>query len=50
MLRSDLCDYSDACIVFKGIITVSAEEKERDERNGQVILKIMHHLLAAFLK
>ena len=24
MLRFDLCDYSDAYIVFKGIITVSA--------------------------
>ena len=39
MLRSDLCDYSDAYIVVKGIITVSAEERDRDERNRQVILK-----------
>ena len=39
MPRSDLCDYSDAYIVVKGIITVSAEEKDRDERNKQVILK-----------
>ena len=23
MLRSDLCDYSDACIVVKGTITVT---------------------------
>ena len=29
MLRSDLCDYNDAHIVVKGIITVSAEEKDR---------------------
>ena len=33
MLRSDLCDYSDAYIAVKGIITVSAEEKDRVERN-----------------
>ena len=39
MLRSDLCDYSDAYIVVKGIITVSAEERDRDEMNKQVILK-----------
>ena len=39
MLRSDLCDYSDAYIVVRGIITVSAEERNRDERNRQVILK-----------
>ena len=39
MLRSDLCDFNDAYIVVKGIITVSAEEKDRDERNRQVILK-----------
>ena len=37
MLRYDLCDYSDAYIVVKGIITVSAEEKDRGERNRQVI-------------
>ena len=29
MLRSDLCDFSDACIVVK----------EKDEMNRQVILK-----------
>ena len=39
MLRSDLCDYSDAYIVVKGIFTVSADEKDRDERNRQIILK-----------
>ena len=27
MLRSDLCDYSDAYIVVQGIITVSAEKE-----------------------
>ena len=39
MLRSDLCDYNDAYIVVKGIITVSAEERDRGERNRQVTLK-----------
>ena len=39
MLRSDLCDFSDAYIVVKGIATVSADEKDRDEMNRQVILK-----------
>ena len=37
MLISDFCDYSDAYIVVKGIITVSAKEKDRDERNRQII-------------
>ena len=39
VLRSDLCDYSDAYIVAKGIVTVSADERDRDEMNRQVILK-----------
>ena len=39
MLRSDLCDFSDAYIVVKGIVTVSVDERDRDEMNRQVILK-----------
>ena len=39
MLRSDLYDYSAACIVVKGIVTISADERDRDEMNRQVILK-----------
>ena len=39
MLSSDLCDYSYAYIVAKGIVTVSADERDRDETNRQVILK-----------
>ena len=39
MLRSDLCDYSDAYIVAKGIVTVSADERDRAEMNRKVILK-----------
>ena len=39
MLRSDLCDYSNAYIVVKGIVSVSAGEGDRDEMNRQVLLK-----------
>ena len=39
MLRSDLCDFSDASVVVKGIVTVSADGRDRDEMNRQVILK-----------
>ena len=33
MLRSDLCDFNDAYIVVKGIVTVSADERDMDEMN-----------------
>ena len=39
MLRSDLCDFNDAYIVVKGIVTVSADDRDRDEMNTQVISK-----------
>ena len=39
MLRSDLCDYSGTYIVVKGIFTVSADERDTDKTNRQVILK-----------
>ena len=39
MLRSGLCDFSDACFIVKGIVSVSADERDRDEMNRQVILK-----------
>ena len=39
MLRSDLCDFNDAYIVVKGIVTVSADERDRDEMNRQIKLK-----------
>ena len=45
MLRSNLCDYSDAYILAKGTITVTAPEANnganniRDKRNRPVILK-----------
>ena len=34
-----MCGYSDAYIVVKGIVTVSGDERDRDEMNRQVILK-----------
>ena len=36
---SHLHDYSDEYIVVKGTITVSAGERDKDEKNRQVILK-----------
>ena len=45
MLRSNLCDYSDAYILVKGTITVTAPgvnnnaNNKRDKRNRPVILK-----------
>ena len=42
MLRSDLCDFSDAYIVVKGEVTV----KKIDSQH----LKTMYHLLVAFQK
>ena len=50
MLRSNLCDYSDAYILVKGTITVTAPgvnndaNNIRDKRNRPLILKKMHHL------
>ena len=48
MLRSDLFDFNNVYIVVKGIVTVSADERDRDEMNRQVI--IIHHLFLAFQK
>ena len=44
MLKSSLCDYSDAYIVVKGKITIAgagndAEARQADERNKGVIFK-----------
>ena len=39
MLRSDLCNFSDAYIVVKVIVTASADARDRDKMNRQVILK-----------
>ena len=41
MLRSNLCDYSDACIVAKGRITV---DNTADVNKTNKKLRIMLHL------
>ena len=43
MLRSNLCDYSDAYILVNGTITVTGNHP-RDRQNRPLIIKIMHHL------
>ena len=51
MLRSDLCDYSDAYIVVKGTIDVSvAAASKNDKAQKKCCLKIMLHLDHAFQK
>ena len=48
MLRSALCDFSDAYTVVKGTITVVRPNNSK--RNKKVHLKIMQHLSIAFQK
>ena len=48
MLQSDLCDYSDACIIFKGTITVTKPDNNANEK--KLAFKIMHRLLVEFQK
>ena len=38
MLRSDLCDYSDACIVIKGIVGVT-DTNDANKVNEMVTFK-----------
>ena len=45
MLRSDLCDFSDAYIIAKGTITVT--EPDNAKKIKRQHLKIMQHLLIA---
>ena len=46
MLRSDLCDFSDAYIVVNGEITITNPDNVDYEKI--LLLKIMHHLSTAF--
>ena len=50
MLRSDLCDYSDAYIVVEGVLSVTIEEKDRDEMNRDFILKNSAPFISGILK
>ena len=49
MLRSDLCDYSDAYVWVKGKITVT-NPNDNANFNKELTLKITHHLFRAFQK
>ena len=48
MLRSDLCDFSDAYIVVKGMVTVT--DSNDADYDKKLALKKMLHLLLAFQK
>ena len=51
MLRSDLCDFSDAYIVVKEKITVTNKKKKKnDAHDKKLVFEIMHHLFLAFQK
>ena len=56
MLKSSLCDYSDAYILVKGTIAITGAGdndgvRRADERNkGMPYLKTVHHLLAVQVK
>ena len=55
MLKSNLCDYSDAYILVKGKITISGAGvdtagRQADERGKGVIFKTLLHLLVVKLK
>ena len=45
MLRSDLCDYSDAYIVVKGTITVDKKTFNADDFEAPIIQQLMQLLL-----
>ena len=52
MLRSSLCDYSDAYILLSGTVTIDVAEtegapKRSDKRKKGIIFKIVRHLLTA---
>ena len=48
MLRSDLCDFSDAYIVLEGDIIVTEQIMQKETK--VLHLKTMHHLLIVFQK
>ena len=48
MLKSDLCDYSDAYVVVKGTITILRPNVTK--KTKVLRLKAMHHLSIVFQK
>ena len=49
MLRSDLCDFSDAYIVMEGTVTLEGNN-DANKQNKNLTFRNMHHLLTAFQK
>ena len=49
MLRSDLCNYSDAYVVVKGEITLEGDN-DGNKQNKNLTFKIIHHSSIAFQK
>ena len=49
MLRSDLCDFSDADIVMEGTVTLEGNN-DANKQNKNLTFRNMHHLLTAFQK
>ena len=47
VLRSDLCNFSDAYVVVTGEITVASADN--DAYDKKLALKIMHHLIIAII-
>ena len=54
MLKSDLCDCSDAYIVVNGGVTVTEPDNQKKKKKKKKVLhlhlKTMHHLSTAFQK
>ena len=51
MLRSDLCDFSNAYIIVNGTITVEGRSNNSNKKKKRFLaFKNMHHLIVAFQK
>ena len=51
MVKSDLCDYGDECIVIKGTITVESDNDNNSEKEiKKSLLRVMLHLDHAYQK
>ena len=55
MLKSISCDCSNTYILVKGTITITREgdddpARQRDEKNKEVVFKILHYSLTAEAK
>ena len=50
MLRSDLCDFSDAYIVVEGDITLEGDNDPNKQNKNFGLKKTLQHSLTAFQK